>query len=70
LMLSDIARADDPKEGVAALLAVRSLAPSLPVVFYVGHLSSSSPPKGAQGITDEPNELLHLMLDQLERHRL
>lgn len=70
LVVSDIARADNPREGVDAIRAIRSIASRTPIVFYVGDVASPIPPLGAQGITDEPNELIHLLLDQLERHRL
>lgn len=71
LVLSDIARADNPDEGLDALPLVLQMAPGVPLVFYVGHVASDRPiPTGSKGITAEPNELLHLVLDQLERARL
>jgi hypothetical protein len=40
------------------------------VIFYVGSSDpESEPPSGAFGITADPSELLHLVLDVLERSR-
>lgn len=71
LILSDIARGPRENEGVAALPALRSVAPDTPVVFYVGVLDERrGPPPGCAGITNRPDELLHLVLDVLERRRI
>jgi CheY-like chemotaxis protein len=70
VIISDIDRGERAKAGIEAIPAIRAVVPWTPIVFYVGALSSPLPPPGAQGIADEPNELLHLILDQLERHRL
>ena len=70
LIISDIARSGNTREGIEALPTIRAVAPTVPLVFYIGFLSSTVPPVGAQGIADEPNELLHLVLDQLERSRV
>jgi len=71
LVLSDIARGDEPKAGLEALPAILEAAPAIPVVFYVGHVLPNRPvPVDSKGIAAEPNELLHLVLDQLERTRL
>lgn len=69
LIISDICRGDEQKAGVAALPGLRSAAPEVPIIFYVGELLNG-PPSGAFGITNRPDELLHLVLDALERRRL
>jgi CheY-like chemotaxis protein len=68
--ISDIHRHDDPAGGIAGAGEIRAVAPDLPVVFYVQQLASVQSPDGAHGITNEPNELLHLVLDRLERARI
>jgi CheY-like chemotaxis protein len=70
LVLSDIARENRPDEGVRAIPEIKSKAVDAAVILYVGSLSSSNPPRGAFGITNDPNELLHLILDSLERTRV
>jgi hypothetical protein len=56
---------------MAALPALRSAAPDTPVVFCVGAVDQHrGPPMGSDGITDRPDELLHLVLDVLERRRI
>jgi CheY-like chemotaxis protein len=69
-IISDVARDEDPVDGLQAVGLLRAASPAVPIIFYVGGLDSADPPPGTQGITDEPGELLHLLLDQLERHRL
>ena len=70
LVVSDIARAGNPQEGLEAISAIRAVAPSTPILFYVGACLSPTPPADTQGIADEPTEWLHLVLNQLERHRI
>jgi len=71
LVLSDVARGDNPNAGLEALPSVLNAAPGIPIVFYVGYVARERPvPLGSKGIAAEPNELLHLVLDQLERTRL
>lgn len=69
LVLSDIARQGISDEGVRALPALSKAAAPARVIFYVAHLARAQPPSGAFGITNDPNELLHLCLDALERDR-
>ena len=68
--ISDIHRHDDPAGGLAGAGEIRAIAPDMPIVFYVLELASTQSPNGAHGITNEPNELLHLVLDRLERARI
>lgn len=71
LIISDIARGDTPDEGVRALPRLRRHTPSTPVIFYVGTLRPDrGPPAGAFGITNDPEELVHLVFDALERVRV
>jgi CheY-like chemotaxis protein len=68
LVLSDINRGGDDKAGIhfAEALAVRQNAP--PLIFYVGTAKRPCP-ADAFGITDRPDELIHLVLDVLARLR-
>jgi len=71
LILSDIDRSGDPDEGVIAIPRLREAAPETPIIFYIGKIEREKGiPKGATGITNQPEELLHLVLDQLERARV
>ena len=70
IIISDIAREDRSRAGIEALPAIRAVEPSKPLLFYVGQVSLAGTPRDAQGIADDPNELLHLVLDQLERYRV
>ena len=55
---------------MAALPALQAVAPDTPVIFYVGEVDERrGPPPGSAGITNRPDELLHLVLDVLERRR-
>lgn len=45
--------------------------PSLPLVVYLANPDNNPPsPPGSTGATHDPSELLHLVLDVLERVRL
>jgi CheY-like chemotaxis protein len=71
IILSDIARPDSPSAGVDDLPALREAAPTTPVIFFVAKLEPGlDRPFGSAGITNDPVELLHLVLDQLERTRV
>jgi CheY-like chemotaxis protein len=70
LILSDIARGDDEQAGLSGLTQIRQVHPDTPLVFYVSDLNEEKgPPAGSSGITNRPDELLHLVLDVLERGR-
>ena len=70
LIVSDIARGDRNDAGVADLPRVRADSGDTPVVFYVGVTDESfEVPEGAWGLTDRPEELLHLVMDVLGRSR-
>ncbi len=70
VVLSDIARDDDKKAGLKFLKLFREKDEATPVIFYVGDLfpEKGIPPR-AFGITNRPDELLHLVLDALERKK-
>jgi len=71
VIVSDIARGGSPEEGVQALPALRQVTPSTAVIFYTGVLKPGSDrPPSAFGITNRPDELMHLILDVLERLKL
>jgi CheY-like chemotaxis protein len=71
LILSDVSRAGNKCEGIEVLPRLQRASPSTAVVFYVGRSDpSAGVPAGAFGITNRPDELLHLVMDALERHRL
>jgi len=71
VVVSDIAREGIFDEGLRLpnLMADRSDRPA--IVFYVSALDRSRGiPAGAFGITKRPDELIHLILDVLERQRV
>jgi AcrR family transcriptional regulator/CheY-like chemotaxis protein len=71
LIISDIARPGSSKAGTQELPLLRAVAPAVPVIFYVGRVDEGSErPEGSFGITHDPEELLHLVLDILERRRI
>jgi CheY-like chemotaxis protein len=71
LVISDIARDDkDDLYGLQFLSELRKTDPDTPVIFYIGVMEAGKGvPEHAFGITNRPDELLHLTLDALERNR-
>jgi PleD family two-component response regulator len=69
LLLSDIHRDCEAMDGIEGATQIHAVRPHIPIVFYVWDLTSHHIPEPAVGITNEPNELLHLVLDRLERAR-
>ena len=69
-ILSDIRRGGRSDAGIVGLSDLRSKT-AAPIVFYVGRVDPrlASPP-GCFGITNRPDDLLHLVLDVLERARV
>jgi len=69
LAISDIARDDkDDPDGLQFLSELRKTGDGTPVIFYVGVMEAGKGvPEQAFGITNRPDELLHLTLDALER---
>lgn len=71
LLISDIARPEGQSNGIVTLQTLRGHYPALPAVFYIGNYNAEDGiPVGAFGITNRPDELVHLILDILERKRL
>jgi CheY-like chemotaxis protein len=70
VVISDIHRDNESVDGIQGAQQIHDAMPTLPIVFYTGHLTSTRIPEPASGITNEPNELLHLVLDRLERTRV
>ena len=65
----DIQRDREPMNGIEGARKIHSVVPQIPIVFYIENLTSNQVPEPAMGITNEPNELLHLVLDRLRRSR-
>lgn len=70
LILSDMNRDNKPTAGLDFLKKFRSADEKTPVIFYIGVFDPEKgvPPKSF-GITNRPDELLHLVLDALERKK-
>ncbi len=70
LILSDMSRDDNTSAGINLLQQLRDANNRIQMVFYVGVLDhSKGSPAQAFGITNRPDELLHLTLDALERKK-
>lgn len=70
LIISDMARNSDATAGLDFIKRFRMKDLMTPVIFYVGILDHSKGiPSMAFGITNRPDELLHLTIDALERQR-
>jgi CheY-like chemotaxis protein len=68
LVLSDMKRADDDTAGLTFLKQLKEQ--HTPVIFYIGLLDpTKGVPARAFGLTNRPDELLHLALDALERKK-
>lgn len=70
LVISDISRGSESTAGLRFLSELRQQDKDTPVVFYIGEFEpqKGTPPQSF-GITNRPDELLHLTLDALERKR-
>lgn len=70
LVISDMARGDENTAGLKFLEQFRKRNNKTPVIFYIGvFLTEKGVPPLAFGITNQPDELLHLTLDALERKK-
>jgi CheY-like chemotaxis protein len=68
LVVSDMKRGDDVEAGVIMLEQFQRQKIECPVIFYVGDLDpGKGTPVHAFGLTNRPDELVHLVLDILER---
>jgi CheY-like chemotaxis protein len=70
LVISDMARGDEAAAGLEFLKQFRKVDNAAPVIFYLGVFDAKKGvPAQAFGITNRPDELLHLTLDALERRK-
>lgn len=68
LLISDIDRAGVPDEGLRFLRQMHECNSRPRTIFYVGRVEQErGVPAHAFGIADRPDELLHLVMDALER---
>lgn len=68
LILSDMKRGDDKLAGLKSLENYAKRKKRVPFIFYIGYPDpSKGVPPYAFGITHRPDELLHLIMDALER---
>jgi CheY-like chemotaxis protein len=70
LVISDIQRDREALDGIEGAMEIHRAMPTLAILFYIQNLTAIQVPEPASGITNEPNELLHLVLDRLERTRI
>ncbi len=68
VLITDIARPESPTAGLKMARALAGKRPNLSVIGYVGDLQAGTP-DGFFGITNRPDELVHLLLDVAERQR-
>lgn len=70
LIISDMARGDDKTAGLTLLTKLKKKKNMPPLILYVGIINPDlGVPGYAFGITNRPDELLHLALDALERKK-
>ncbi|MHC4699688.1 MAG: response regulator [Planctomycetota bacterium] len=70
LVISDMARGEKATAGLTFLRQFRKTDDATPVIFYIGMVDAKKGvPARAFGITNRPDELLHLTLDALERRK-
>ncbi len=68
IVVSDIRRNGKNTEGLDFMAQMRAAGLNMPLIYYVSELDKAKGvPVGAFGITDDPNELIHLTLDVVER---
>lgn len=76
VVISDIGR-DDPDKPTGAVFAKDLLDAAAnagitapPVVYYISHIDENRPnPVGSFGLTNRPDDLVHMVVDALERRR-
>jgi CheY-like chemotaxis protein len=72
-IISDFARANDPKAGYTLLALLRKLADPPPLVIYSGsstpNLTVEAIKRGAFGETNQPKELMNLVIRSVASHR-
>lgn len=68
LVISDMARDNSPTAGLDLIAKLRAKGNKTPLIFYLGVIDrTKAVPAGAFGLTNRPDELLHLALDVLAR---
>lgn len=68
LVISDMVRGDSSTAGLDLLMRLRANRNRTPLIFYLGVIDETKGvPAGAFGLTNRPDELLHLTLDLLAR---
>jgi len=68
LMISDIDRNNGEEDGVSTLKQLYKNKTYVPTIFYIGDVNEElGIPPHAFGLTNRPDELLHLVIDILER---
>ncbi|MCB0703855.1 MAG: response regulator [Saprospiraceae bacterium] len=68
LIISDISRNGFAREGIQFLTKLNAEQTAVPFIFYTGAIDrSKGVPPYAFGITNSPSELVHLVLDFIER---
>lgn len=71
VLISDMERYGNAEAGLQLLKSIQGLLERPDMIFYVGSLDRGrGTPPGAFGITNRPDELIHLVLDILERVRV
>jgi len=69
-VISDMARSNENDAGLKVLTKFQKVDETTAVIFYIGTYDPQmGKPLGAFGITNRPDELLHLVLDALERKK-
>jgi len=69
-VISDMARSNENDAGLKFLTKFQKVDETTAVIFYIGTYDPQmGKPLGAFGITNRPDELLHLVLDALERKK-
>lgn len=68
LIISDIARGSQDDAGLKMAQSFADRGVDIPVILYTG-IAEKPVPRAAFGITDRPDELVHLVLDALARRR-
>ena len=70
VIVSDVDREGRSDEGLTFLRSLIGTRLFRYTIFYVGHVDENKPiPVGAFNITNQPDKLLHLIMDALERER-
>jgi CheY-like chemotaxis protein len=71
VLISDMDRNGNKKAGLELLNRIKYLPGRPETIFYVGSVDRErGTPPGAFGITNRPDELIHYVLDVLERERV